>query len=84
MTKIIIIALLTTTICSCTTIRTEHYIKLDHHITVDVNATNINLNLNHTHRFKDKNTTTSQKIQVVRDVEGMIKRLGINEKTQNK
>jgi len=84
MTKIIIIISLSTIFCSCTTIRTEHYIKLDHHITVDINATNINLNMNHTHRFKDDNSTSTQKRQVIRKVENMLKGLGNNEETQNK
>lgn len=84
MTKIIIIISLSTILCSCTTIRTEHYIKLDHHITVDINATNINLNMNHTHEFKDNNSTTSQRRQAIRKVENMLKGLGTNEETQNK
>lgn len=84
MIKILISFTLITLFCSCTTIRTEHYIKLDHHITIDVNATNINLNMNHTHRFKDNNSTISQRKQAISKVENMLKGINTNEKTQNK
>ena len=72
-----------TLFCSCTTLRTEHYIKLDHHIQIDINATNINLNMNHTHRFKDSNLTNTQKQQAIRNVENMMNKYTGNEKTQN-
>lgn len=84
MIKILIGVTLITLFCNCTTIRTEHYIKLDHHITIDVNATNINLNMNHTHRFKDNNSTVAQRKQAIHNVENMLEGINTNEKTQNK
>ena len=71
------------TFCSCTSIRTEHYIKLDHHIQIDINATNINLNMNHTHRFKDNNLTDIQKQQAIRNVENIMNKYTNDEKTQD-
>ena len=83
MIKIFLSTLTVLLFCNCTTIRTEHYIKLDHHITVDINATNINLNMKHTHQFKDNNTTKLQRQQAIRNIENMMNKYTGNEKAQN-
>jgi hypothetical protein len=56
-----IAAALMTFTASCSTIKTEHHITLDHKITIDMNIPVIDLNLKHTHTFLDNNLTYEQK-----------------------